>query len=795
MTFIKFFNEIRKSDINLVGGKNSALGEMVHNLKPKGINIPMGFAITCDAYHYYLEQNDLIIKIKNIIDNIKENNNLDLLSNVGSQIRELILKSKMPQDLISEIAKAYEELGKYYKTQDLDVAIRSSATAEDLPNASFAGQQETFLHIQGINEVIDSVKKCLASLFTDRAIAYRIEKKFDHFKIGISVGVQKMVRSDLASSGVIFTLDTESGFKDVIVINSSYGLGENIVQGFVNPDEFHVHKPTLNKNFCPIIKKDLGTKETQLVYTNRPQNQLKKISVLKDERNKFSITDCEIIDLAKQAIIIEQYFSDLQGSWCPMDIEWAKDGIDNQLYIVQARPETVNSQMSRKDVLTLYKLNLKDQIKPEIILEGQSIGRKIANGTAKVLNTISDVKNFNTGDILITSMTDPDWVPLMKKAGAIITDQGGRTCHAAIVSRELGIPAIVGTIKGTEIIKDQSKITVDCSQGSIGYIYDEIINYKTENIYLDKIPKSPVDILLNIGDPNQAYELSFLPVSGIGLARVEFIISNTIKIHPLAAALFDQLQDKKLINQIKSLSVAYQDPKSFFINKLAEGIATLAASFYPKSVIVRLSDFKTNEYRNLLGGYLFEPKEENPMLGFRGAVRYCSQRYQEAFELECLALKKAIFTMGMSNIKLMIPFVRTVEDAKCTLSKLKEFGLDQKNGLQIYIMCEIPSNVILLEEFEFFDGFSIGSNDLTQLTLGVDRDSPTLSNIYNEKDPAMLKMFQLAISKAKKMNKPIGICGQAPSDFPDLAQFLINEGIDSLSLNADSVIPFLLSLK
>jgi pyruvate, water dikinase len=791
--FIKLFTDIRLSDSLLVGGKNASLGEMIQSLSKHNIRIPLGFAVTCEAYLYHLRYNNLIIPIKQEMDKLTDYKNITLLQKIGESIRTIILTAPFPPDLIQAINHAYKDLCHYYNQTNIDVAIRSSATAEDLPHASFAGQQETYLHIQGQKQVLDAIKNCMASLFTDRAIVYRIEQNFDHFQVAISVGVQKMVRSDKASSGVLFTLETESGFKDLIVINSSYGLGENIVQGLVNPDEFHVHKPTLIQGYKPIIKKKLGSKESKLIYTNKPQASVKNVSVLRKDRIQFSLTDAEILELARQALIIENYYSELRQAWSPMDIEWAKDGIDNQLYILQARPETVHSSRSRADILTRYTLT---QQHDSPLIAGLSIGRKIAHGMARICNTIQDITDFNEGDILVTPMTDPDWIPYMKKAAAIITDQGGRTCHAAIVSRELGIPALVGTLRATEIIPDGAEITVDCSNGAIGYVYLAKLPFTIEKTQLRELPQLKTDIMLNIGDPDQAYELSFLPISGVGLARLEFIINNTIKIHPMLAAQEDTITDHKLRKKVDLLAQAYNNWQDFYVTKLAEGMATIAAAFYPKPVIIRLSDFKTNEYRHLLGGSLFEPHEENPMLGFRGAIRYCSPAYAPAFDLECNAIRKVFFDMGLKNIKLMLPFVRTTQEAAHTLALLEKHGLSKQNGLSIFMMCELPANIILLEEFShYFDGFSIGSNDLTQLTLGVDRDSGLLSSCFDERDPAVQKFLLEAVAKAHKIKKYIGICGQAPSDFPEIGRLLINAGINSISLNADSVIPFLLSFK
>lgn len=793
MKYIKYYTEIGIKDINKVGGKNASLGEMIRNLHKKDITIPLGFAVTSDAYWHLLESNKLIPKIKKYLNLLKKEENL---SKVGKEIRKLIFEAKLPEDVENEIAKAYTWLSKKYKQKNLDVAVRSSATAEDLPHASFAGQQETFLNVRDIKNVLISTKKCMASLFTNRAIIYRIEQGFGHLDVGISVGIQKMVRSDLASSGVTFSLDTETGFENVIVITSSYGLGENIVKGIVNPDEFHVHKPTLKKGFKPIIKKYLGTKDKKLIYVDNPDKPLKNISVNQIDRSHFSLNDNEIIELAKDALTIEEYYSNLYKKWYPIDIEWAKDGIDKKLYILQARPETVHIHKRKKGIIKKYHLE-KDPEELNVITTGLSIGQKIAVGKAHILKDISQASDFSKGDILITTMTDPDWVPLMKKAAGIITDQGGRTCHAAIVSRELGIPAIVGTSNATKKIQRKELITLDCSQGSTGFVYKSKIKFKIEEINLAYIPKSPVPVMVNIADPEGVYKLSYLPVSGVGLARIEFIITNFIKVHPMAICRPEKIKDEKIIKIMDSLSAPYKDYKDFFISSLAQGIGSIAAAFYPLPVIVRFSDFKSNEYRNLLGGDYFEPIEENPMLGFRGSVRYCSPDYEPAFELECQALKKARNEMGLKNIKILIPFVRTPDGAKCTIQSLEKIGLKRgKDNLEIYMMVEIPSNVILLEKFgKYFDGFSIGSNDLTQFILAVDRDSAKLADLFDERDPAVMETLSTIIKKSKKMDKYVSICGEAPSDYPKVADFLIKKGIDALSLNPDSVIPFLYRFK
>ena len=787
MKFIKKFKEISLADIGLVGGKNASLGQMIQNLSAQ-VNIPDGFAITAGAYRAYLEHNKFMQSLHEIMGQLDDMHDIKKLQQVGAQARDLIITGTLPQELVQEITESYHNLSQEYKQQNCDVAVRSSATAEDLPEASFAGQQESYLNISGIDNLLAAYKKCIASLFTDRAIAYRREHNFDDFAVEISVGVQKMVRADLACSGVMFTLDTESGFKDIVSISAAYGLGENIVKGIVNPDEFYVHKPTK-----ALIKKSVGTKTTKLMYVGKNNQELKNIPVSVQEQMQFSLTDQEILELAHYAIIIENYYSEHKGAWSPMDIEWAKDGLDGKLYIVQARPETVHAREKHAKLIR-YKLTEKPT---KTLVTGQSIGQKIVSGPARVVKTMQDLSHFNNGDILVTQMTDPDWVPIMKKAAGIVTDLGGRTCHAAIVSRELGIPAIIGTELATTTIKDGQLITLDCSLGSRGLVYDGLIGYEKEEFIINDLPESSTPLLINLADPERAFETSFLPVDGVGLARLEFIINTIIKVHPMAIAQPEKITDPKIIQQIHTLAAAYKNPAEFFITTLAQAVGMIAAAFFPKPVIVRLTDFKSNEYRDLLGGDIFEPREENPMLGFRGAVRYCDNAYAPAFALECAALKKARQEMGLSNIKIMVPFVRTVTEARATIQALAQHGLVRgQDGLEIFMMVEIPSNVILINDFaEYFDGFSIGSNDLTQLTLGVDRDSGLLSHLFDERDPAVKKMLEWAVVGAHQAHKYIGICGQAPSDFPEIADFLMGLEIDSLSLNPDSVIPFLMRLK
>ncbi len=789
--FVLWFKNIRIKDIPLVGGKNASLGEMYSQLTKKGVNIPNGFAITAQAYYYFLEKAGIKEQMRIILQGL-DIGNIDNLYYRGRKIRELILKADLPKDLEKEILKAYKKLSALNKEarRGTDVAVRSSATAEDLPDASFAGQQETFLNIRGEEELLKACKACFASLFTNRAIVYREQKKFDHFKIGLSIGVQKMVRSDLASSGVMFSIDTETGFRDAVLINSIYGLGENIVQGKVTPDEFYVHKPLLKKGYPTILSRKVGSKEIKMVYTHNSKKPVKDIKVSEKDRQKFSISDLEVLTLANWAIKIEEHYQK------PMDMEWAKDGRNNKLYIVQARPETVQSQ---KNFNILEEYKLLEHGKP--IVKGASVGSKIGAGKINVIKNIEDIKNFKKGEILVTEMTDPDWVPIMKKASAIVTDRGGRTCHAAIVSRELGVPCIVGTGNGSEILKTGKPATVSCAEGETGFVYPKILKYKVSKHNLKKIKRPKTKIMINIGSPETAFAESFIPNDGVGLAREEFIINNYIKIHPLALLNFNKLKrEKRLtraeINKIEEITVGYKNKAQFFIDKLAEGVATIAGAFYPKDVIVRLSDFKSNEYANLIGGELFEPKEDNPMIGWRGASRYYNPIYKPAFELECKALFKARQTMGLKNIKIMIPFCRTIEEGEKVLKIMKKNKLVRgKNRLKIYVMTEIPSNVILLEEFaKIFDGFSIGSNDLTQLTLGVDRDSELVSHVYNERNLAVKTLIKLAIKKAKKHHRKIGICGQAPSDFPDFAEFLLKNDIDSISLNPDTVIKTTLKL-
>ncbi len=793
--YILWFDEIGLNDLPLVGGKNASLGEMRRELKEKGVNVPNGFAVTVNAYHALLDEGivqewQYVMSKPNIRESIAEilsdldAEDVENLSERGSRIRRLIHSLEFPREIVEEIVKAYRRLCKEYG-EDTDVAVRSSATAEDLPDASFAGQQETFLNIRGEYALIQACKRCFASLFTNRAISYRVHKGFDHFQVALSIGVQKMVRSDKACSGVMFTIDTESGFPHVVYITGSYGLGENIVQGVINPDEFYVFKPCLGGKYKPIIQKTLGTKEIKMIYTLEGEGSTKNVPVSAIDRSKFILSDDEVIRLAEWGIIIEEHYSEKAGFYRPMDIEWAKDGITQQLFILQARPETVKSQRN-PNLLETYILKEKGRV----LVQGKSVGEKIGAGPINVISSVREIDKFKKGEILVTQMTDPDWEPIMKIAAGIVTDRGGRTCHAAIISRELGVPCVVGTGNGSEILKDFRSATVCCAEGETGLVYEGILDYEVKQYDMAHLERPQTKIMMNVGDPDNAFHLSFIPNDGVGLARLEFIINNFIRIHPMALVRFDSLRDHHAKKEIEQLTIGYDDKELYFVDRLAQGVAKIAAAFYPKEVIVRMSDFKSNEYANLIGGSEFEPVEDNPMIGFRGASRYYDEAYQAGFALECLAMKKVRDEMGLTNVKLMIPFCRTVEEGRLVVAEMRKHGLVQgQNGLEIYMMCEIPSNVILADEFsEIFDGFSIGSNDLTQLVLGLDRDSEKVSHIFDERDPAVKRMVQTVIEKAKRNNKKIGICGQAPSDYPEFAEFLVRCGIDSISLNPDTVL-------
>ena len=786
-SFILWFKDVGIKDVGLVGGKNAALGEMFSELTPLGLNIPNGFALTAYAYRYFLKQTGLEEKIKRILINL-DTHNIKNLQEKGRAIRHLILNAQLPSDLEKEVIKAYKKLGEIY-FKNPDVAVRSSATAEDLPGASFAGQQETYLNVVGNKEVLKAVKKCIASLFTDRAISYRVDKGFSHFDVALSVGVQKMVRSDLASSGVAFTIDTESGFDKVVVINGSYGLGEMIVQGKVVPDEFVVFKPTLKQGYKSIIAKNLGQKNIKLIYN---KTGTFKAKVSQEDKNRFCLNDDEVLKLAKDCVKIEEYFSKKYGRYQPMDIEWAKDGKTGEIFIIQARPETVHS-LADKNVYKEYFLENKNNNK--LLASGIAVGNKIASGKVRIIKNVKNITDFKKGEILVTEITDPDWEPIMKIASAIITDKGGRTSHAAIVSRELGIPCIVGVGNATKILKNNQLITVDCSSG-VGKIYDGLIPYKVVEHKLNKIPKTKTKIMVNIGSPDEAFKYHNLPVKGVGLGRIEFIIAAHIKIHPNALIDYKKIKNKKLKKLIDKLTAGYKDKTQFYVDELAEGIAKIGAAFWPNEVIIRFSDFKTNEYRKLIGGEFYEPVEENPMLGWRGASRYYDQKFKEAFGLECKALKKVRDEMGLKNVVPMIPFCRTPEEGKKVLEMMAKYGLSRNDdSLKVYVMCEIPANILLADEFlKIFDGMSIGSNDLTQLVLGLDRDSGVVTHIANENNLAVKKMISEIIRKCQLQKKYIGICGQAPSDYPDFAKFLVKEGIESISLNPDSVIKTILAV-
>lgn len=780
-SFILWFDEIGIEDISLVGGKNASLGEMSKKTKVK---IPPGFAITAYAYKYLLEKADVLKDLKSVLHGLDVNDSR-ALEIAGAKARKIILSCELPSELKEAITEAYHKLCVKCKVKDLDVAVRSSATAEDLPTTSFAGQQETFLNISGVQHLLDACKSCFASLFLNRAIAYRHENKFDHFKVYLSIGVQKMVRSDLASAGVIFTLDTETGFRDVVFITGSYGLGESVVQGAVDPDEFYVFKPTLKQGYKPLIDKRLGSKSSKIIYTKNTRSPVKKIQTPKDDRKKFCLTDAEALQLAKWAVAVEDHYSSKNSTWTPMDLEWAKDGQTKELFIVQARPETVQSQRNR-NIIEEYKLLQKNKI----LVQGKSVGNKIGQGTARVIKHVKDISQFKAGEVLVTEITDPDWVPIMRIASAIVTNRGGRTSHAAIVSRELGLPCVVGTNNATQMIKTGKNITVSCAEGEKGLVYEGLLKYKVEKIDIEKAPKPKTKVMINVGYPDEAYELSFLPNDGVGLAREEFIVTEYIRVHPMALVKFEKVKDKKTQRKINELTFGYSDKKNYFVDKLSMGIAIIAAAFYPRDVILRFSDFKTNEYVNLIGGQYFEPKEENPMIGWRGASRYYSQGYKEGFALECEAVKRVRDDFGLVNLKVMIPMCRTVEEGKKVLKVMKENGLERgKKGLEVYVMCEIPSNVVLIDKFcDIFDGFSIGSNDLTQMTLGVDRDSELVADIFNERNEAVTRMIKHVIQIAKKRKRKIGICGDAPSTYPEFAEFLVDCGIDSISLSPDAVL-------
>ncbi|NVK23304.1 MAG: phosphoenolpyruvate synthase [Gammaproteobacteria bacterium] len=776
--YVIWYQNLGMNDVNQVGGKNASLGEMISNLANAGVKVPGGFATTSYAFNEFLEQSGLEKRIHDVLDTL-DVDDVNKLAEVGEQIRNWIIETPFQPNLELAIAESYEtlagELG-----DEASFAVRSSATAEDMPDASFAGQQETFLNVKGLAAIKVAVKHVFASLFNDRAISYRVHQGYDHKGVALSAGIQRMVRSDMASSGVMFSIDTESGFEDVVFVTSAFGLGEMVVQGAVNPDEFYVHKPTLNAGRPSVVRKTMGSKAVQMIYADNQEHgkQVTIVDVDSEKSNQFSLTDEEVMSLAKQAMIIEQHYGR------PMDIEWAKDGLDGELYIVQARPETVRSN-EEANVIETFQLDKSG----EVICEGRAIGHKIGSGMAQVLSSIAEMDKVREGDVLVTDMTDPDWEPIMKRASAIVTNRGGRTCHAAIIARELGIPAVVGCGDATEVIKTGDDVTVSCAEGDTGYIYNEILPFQVLTSKVDEMPELPIKVMMNVGNPDRAFDFARLPHSGVGLARLEFIINRMIGVHPKALINYDT-QDGDVKEEIDELIAGYESPVEFYINKIKEGIATLASAFYPEKVIVRMSDFKSNEYANLLGGEQYEPEEENPMIGYRGASRYISEDFRECFALECEAIKRVRNDMGFTNVEVMIPFVRTVDEAKQVSELLTEHGLPRgDNGLRHIMMCELPSNALLAEQFlQYFDGFSIGSNDLTQLTLGLDRDSGLIAHLFDERNEAIKVLLSMAIKTCKEQGKYVGICGQGPSDHEDFAEWLLQQGIDTVSLNPDTVL-------
>ena len=788
MAHIKWFSEIGIEDVPEVGGKNASLGEMYQNLTSEGVRVPNGFAITASAYKYVLDFNNAWEKLHTQLDNL-DVNDVDSLQKAGKACREIVYNCTLPDDLRSDILQAYAKLKEEYG-DDLSLAVRSSATAEDSPEASFAGQNDTYLNIQGEDALLDAYKRCLASNFTDRSIHYKYDNGFDYLKVYLSVVVMKMVRSDIGASGVMFSLDTETGFRDVVFINAAYGLGENVVQGSINPDAFYVHKPTFNKGHRTVLKRSLGSKEKKMIFSeninlnNIAIEYTKNIPTTEEERNRFCICDEDVMVLADYAIKVEKHYSKKAGYHKPMDMEWAQDGTDGHLYMVQARPETVQSQ-KKGNVLEVYHLKEKGKL----LVTGQAIGTKIGVGKAHYIASVDELDKFKAGEVLVADTTTPDWEPVMKIASAIVTNKGGRTCHAAILSRELGIPAVVGCDNATEILKDAGDVTVSCAEGEEGHVYEGRLQFEIEKTDLSNLPKTKTQIMMNLGNPDIAFSLASLPVDGIGLARMEFIINEYIKAHPMALKHPEKV-DEQTRKELEKLTRAYESMEDFFVKTLSEGVATIASAVYPKPCVVRMSDFKSNEYATLLGGETFELKEDNPMIGFRGASRYAHPAYEEGFALECAAMKRVREEMGFENVILMIPFCRRVKEGEKVLETMAKYGLKQgENGLQIYVMCEIPNNVIQINAFsQIFDGFSIGSNDLTQLTLGVDRDSEIVAFDYDERDEGVKEMIRLAVEGAKCNNRHSGICGQAPSDYPEMAEYLVRLGIDSMSLNPDSVL-------
>lgn len=776
--YVLWYEELGMNDVGRVGGKNASLGEMISNLANAGVQVPGGFATTSFAFNEFLEQSGLNDKIHNVLDAL-DVDDIDALAKTGAEIRQWVIDTPFQPAFEDAIKTSFDKIQSAFE-QDASFAVRSSATAEDMPDASFAGQQETFLNVKGYESVLVAVKHVFASLFNDRAISYRVHQGYDHKGVALSAGIQRMVRSDRASSGVMFSIDTESGFEDVVFITSSYGLGEMVVQGAVNPDEFYVHKTLLEKGNPAVLRRNIGSKMTQMIYSDDLSHgkQVEIVDVAEADKSRFSINDDEVMELAKQALVIEQHYKR------PMDIEWAKDGLDGKLYIVQARPETVRS---REDSQTIERYQLKGNA--NIICEGRAIGHKIGAGEAKVLGSIEEMNKIQQGDVLVTDMTDPDWEPIMKKASAIVTNRGGRTCHAAIIARELGIPAVVGCGNATDLIANGDKVTVSCAEGDTGFIYGDQLEFDVQTSRVDQMPEAPMKVMMNVGNPDRAFDFARLPNDGVGLARLEFIINRMIGIHPKALLNFDS-QSEELKEEITDMIAGYESPKEFYIERLVEGIATIAGAFYPKKVIVRMSDFKSNEYFNLVGGHQYEPDEENPMLGFRGASRYVSEDFRECFALECEAIKRVRNKMGLTNVEIMIPFVRTLGEGQKVIDLLAEEGLAKgENDLRVIMMCELPSNALLADKFlDIFDGFSIGSNDMTQLTLGLDRDSGLIAHLFDERDEAVKVMLGMAIKAAKARGKYVGICGQGPSDHEDLAAWLVEQGIDSVSLNPDTVV-------
>ncbi|WP_275540742.1 phosphoenolpyruvate synthase [Pseudidiomarina homiensis] len=775
--YVLWYDHLGMNDVGRVGGKNASLGEMISNLAGAGVEVPNGFATTAEAFNEFLEQSGVNERIHSLLDDL-DTNDVKALAEAGQKIRQWVIETPFQPALDKAIREAYEALSG--GNSEVSFAVRSSATAEDMPDASFAGQQETFLNVRGIDAIMEAIKHVFASLFNDRAISYRVHQGYDHRGVALSAGIQRMVRSDIASSGVMFTIDTESGFDDVVFITSSFGLGEMVVQGAVNPDEFYVHKPTLKANKPAVLRRNLGSKKIQMVYSDSPEHgkQTSIVDIPAAQGATFSVSDEEVEALARQAVIIEQHYGR------PMDIEWAQDGIDGKLYIVQARPETVQSNKNSQSV---ERFSLAQ--KSDVIATGRAIGQRIGAGVARVLNDISEMDQVQPGDVLVTDMTDPDWEPIMKRAAAIVTNRGGRTCHAAIIARELGIPAVVGCGDATDLIKDGQAVTVSCAEGDTGYIYQGELQFDVSRSDIGDMPNLPLKIMMNVGNPDRAFDFAGLPHAGVGLARLEFIINRMIGVHPKALLNFEQQSDE-LKQQISTFIAGYESPREYYVTKLTEGIATLGAAFSPERVIVRMSDFKSNEYANLLGGRQYEPHEENPMLGFRGASRYISEEFRDCFAMECEAIKRVRNDMGLTNVEIMIPFVRTLEEGRKVIELLAEEGLVQgENGLRVIMMCELPSNALLAEQFlDIFDGFSIGSNDLTQLTLGLDRDSGVIAHLFDERNEAVKAMLAMAIQAAKKKGKYVGICGQGPSDHADFAQWLVEQGIDSVSLNPDTVV-------